>query len=366
MKVPFVDLKAQYAAIKDDVQKAINRVLENTSFILGSEVEAFEGALADFLEVGHAIGVSSGTAALHLALKACGVKPGDEVITAANTFIATAEAIVYLGATPVFADVDPETQTLDVGQVEALITPRTKAIVPVHLFGHPADMDPILDLAKAHGLMVVEDACQAHGAEYGGRRAGGLGHVGCFSFYPGKNLGAYGDGGVAVTNDPALAEDIRMTRNHGRAEKYEHLAVGYNYRLDALQAAILGVKLERLEQWNAARREHAQAYSAKLAGLNAVTPVEKPWAKHVYHIYQTQIENRDAVAAKLKAQGIATGVHYPIPLHLQPVFADLGQGRGTFPVAERLADRMLSLPMFPELTDEQISHVCDCLGEAVG
>ena len=366
MNIPFVDLKAQYVVIKDDVQMAINRVLDNTSFILGSEVAAFEAAFAGFVGVGHAVGVSSGTAALHLALKACGVKPGDEVITAANTFIATAEAIVYLGATPVFADVDAETQTLDVGQAEALITPKTKAIVPVHLFGHPADMDPILDLAKAHGLTVVEDAAQAHGAEYKGRRIGGLGHAACFSFYPGKNLGAYGDGGAVVTNDSALAEQIRMVRNHGRAEKYEHLTIGHNYRLDALQAAILGVKLERLDQWNAARREHAQAYNGKLAGLGAVTPVERPWAKHVYHIYQIQIENRDDVAATLKEQGVATGIHYPIPLHLQPAFADRGQDRGTFPIAERLADRMLSLPMFPELTDEQIDRVCNCLAEALG
>ena len=366
MNVPFVDLKAQYAAIKDDVQRAINRVLDNTSFILGSEVETFETAFADFVGLGHAIGVSSGTAALHLALKVCGVGSGDEVITAANTFIATAEAIVYLGATPVFADVDPETQTLDVGQAEALITPKTKVILPVHLFGHPADMDPILDLAEAHGLMVVEDAAQAHGAEYKGRRAGGLGHVGCFSFYPGKNLGAYGDGGAVVTNDSALAEQIRMVRNHGRAEKYEHLTIGHNYRLDALQAAILGVKLEHLDRWNAARREHVHTYKDGLLGLSAVTPVEKPWAKHVYHIYQIQIENRGEVAAKLKEQGVATGVHYPIPLHLQPAFADRGQGRGSFPVAERLADHMLSLPMFPELTAEQIEHVCNCLGEAIG
>ena len=365
MNIPLVDLKAQYATIKEDILAAVHRVLDNTAFILGQEVEAFERAFADFLGVDHVVGVSSGTAALHLALEACRVGLGDEVITAANTFIATAEAIAYVGAEPVFVDVDPQTFTLDVGQVEARITPRTKAVIPVHLFGHPADMDPILELAQDRGLNVVEDAAQAHGAEYKGRRTGGLGHVACFSFYPGKNLGAYGDAGAVATNIGGLADKIRLLRNHGRAQKYEHRIIGHNYRLDALQAAILGVKLERLEQWNAARRRHAQQYNARLRQLGVATPVEKPWAKHVYHVYAVQLRGREHVAAKLKERGVATGMHYPIPLHLQPAFSEQAQGLGTFPVAERLADRLLSLPMFPELTDEQIAYVCEGIAAAM-
>lgn len=365
MNIPLVDLKAQYANIRGDILTAVHRVLDNTAFILGEEVEAFEHAFADFLGVGHVVGVSSGTAALHLGLEACGVKAGDEVITAANTFIATAEAIAYLGAEPVFVDVDPETFTLDVSQVEASVTPKTRAVIPVHLFGHPADMDPLLELAREQDLRVVEDAAQAHGAEYKGRRAGGLGHVACFSFYPGKNLGAYGDGGAVATQDEALAEQVRLLRNHGRAKKHEHLTVGHNYRLDALQAAILGVKLKRLDHWNEARRCHAQAYNNRLAELGVTTPTEKPWAKHVYHIYAVQLEHREPVAAALKARGVATGMHYPVPLHLQPAFSAKGQSRGTFPVAERLADQLLSLPMFPELTHDQIAYACEGIAAAM-
>jgi len=363
MDIPLVDLQAQYAAIKPEIQDAINRILDNTSFILGDEVDAFEAAFAEFIGAKHAIGVSSGTAAVHLALAVAGVKPGDEVIVPANTFIATAEPIVYLGASPVLVDVDPVTYTMDLAEAEAAMTDKTSAIVPVHLFGHATDMDPILDMANERGLKVVEDAAQAHGAQYKGRGVGSIGDVACFSFYPGKNLGAYGDAGAVTTNDDDLAEQVRMLRNHGRASKYESLTIGYNARIDALQAAILAVKLRHLPDWNDARRRHAQAYNERLADLDAALPTEAEWAKHVYHIYAIQVDNRDDVLAKLKDRGIGAGIHYPVPLHMQPVFEHLGQG--PFPAAERAAERMISLPLYAELTDEQIDYVCGCLADAL-
>ncbi len=366
MAIPLVDLKAQYAAIRDDVRAAMDRVLDNTSFILGQEVEQFEEAFGEFTGAEHVIGVSSGTSALHLALLACGVGPGDEVIVPGNTFIATAEAVLQAGATPVFADVDPDTFTVDAPSVEPLLSPKTRAIIPVHLYGQAVDMDPLLALAESRGLAVIEDAAQAHGAEYKGRKVGTLGRAACFSFYPGKNLGAYGDGGAVATQDAEVAERVRLLRNHGRAKKYEHLMPGYNYRLDALQAAILRVKLSHLSDWNEARHQHAQAYTERLQAAGIATPVEREWAKHVYHIYATQVADRDAVAARLKAEGIATGVHYPIPLHQQPAFASGPKEQAALPVCEQVAGRLLSLPMYPELTDEQIGRVCEALEKAVG
>ncbi len=361
MSIPLVDLKAQYASIEAELRAAMDRVIQNTAFILGSEVEQFEAAFAEFVRADHVVGASSGTSALHLALLACGVGPGDEVIVPANTFIATAEAVLHAGAQPVFVDVDSETLTLTAEQVELALTPKTRAVIPVHLFGHPADMDPILELAEAQGLAVIEDAAQAHGAEYKGRRIGTLGRAACFSFYPGKNLGAYGDGGAVATNDPELAERVRLLRNHGRAEKYKHLMPGYNYRLDALQAAILGAKLPHLDAWNEARRQHAKAYDERLAALGVETPTAKDWATPVYHIYAIQLDRRDELAAHLKARGIASGVHYPIPLHRQPAFA--GGETEALPVCERAAARMLSLPMYPELTTEQIDEVCSAIAD---
>lgn len=362
MSIPLVDLKAQYAVIRDDVASAIERVLANTSFILGDEVEQFEQAFAAFLGVDHVVGVSSGTSALHLALLACGIGAGDEVVVPGNTFIATAEAVLHVGGTPVFADVNADTFTMDAEHVEPLLTAKTRAIIPVHLYGHSANMGPIMDMASDRGLVVVEDAAQAHGAEYKGQKVGSFGRAACFSFYPGKNLGAYGDGGAVVTRDADVAEQVRLLRNHGRAQKYEHLIPGYNYRLDALQAAILRVKLDHLPQWNEARRRHAQAYTERLRDTGIPTPVEREWATHVYHIYAIQVADRDAVAARLKAEGIATGIHYPIPLHHQPAFSDPNQQPPSLPICERLAPRLLSLPMYPELTVAQIDEVCAAIG----
>jgi len=366
MSIPLVDLKAQYAAIREDIAGAIDRVLANTSFILGDEVEQFEQAFGEFLGVDHVVGVSSGTSALHLALLACGIGAGDEVVVPGNTFIATAEAVLYVGGTPVFADVNADTFTMDAEHIEPLLTAKTRAIIPVHLYGHPANMGPIMDMASDRGLVVIEDAAQAHGAEYCGDKVGSFGRAACFSFYPGKNLGAYGDGGAVVTRDAEVAEQVRLLRNHGRAQKYEHLIPGYNYRLDALQAAILGVKLDHLPKWNEARRRHAQAYTERLRDLGTPTPVERDWATHVYHIYAIQVADRDAVAARLKADGIATGIHYPIPIHLQPALSHPNQQPPALPICERLAPRLLSLPMYPELTIEQIDRICAAVAGALG
>lgn len=360
MNIPLVDLKAQYQTISSDIDQAIRRVIDNTSFIMGKEVEAFESAFAAYCQAECAIGVASGTAALHLALRACGVGPGDEVITTSHTFIATAEAITHTGARPVFVDIDPRTYTLDPVGIEAAITEQTRAIIPVHLYGQPADMDPILKIAREHDLRVVEDAAQAHGAEYKGRRVGTLGDVACFSFYPGKNLGAYGDAGAVTTDDPEITNQVRLLRNHGRRQKYEHLIEGHGERLDALQAAILDAKLQHLESWTDARRSLADHYRACLADDgNIILPFEAAGVRHVYHLFVIQIPSRDQVFSSLREDGIGVGIHYPIPLHLQPAYRYLGIGAGSFPVTETCASRVLSLPLYPEMTMEQATWIAE-------
>lgn len=361
LQVPFVDLAAQYRSIAPEIQEAINRVLRDADFILGREVSAFEQEFASFCEAQHAVGVDSGTSALELALRAYGIGPGDEVITAANTFIATALAISNAGATPVLVDVDPETDTISAASIEPAITARTKALIPVHLYGQPADMEPILELAKRHQLTVIEDACQAHGARYKGRRAGSLGHAAAFSFYPGKNLGAYGDGGIVVTNDKQVAEHLRMLRNYGQKEKYHHEFRGYNRRLDTLQAAVLRVKLKYLGKWNAARRRNASLYARLLAASSAVLPSEAAGVESVWHLYVIRTEHRDRLREHLTDAGISAGIHYPVPIHLQPAYRDLGYSAGAFPVTEAHAGRILSLPMYAELTSEQIG----CVSQAI-
>ena len=351
--IPFVDLKAQYASIKSEVNAAIQGVLDSCQFTLGSEVAAFEEEFAAYSQAKHGIGVNTGTSALHLSLLAANIGPGDEVITVPFTFVATVSAIHYTGATPIFVDIDPRTFTMEPKAIEAVITKRTKAIIPVHLYGQPADMDPILAIAKRHGLVVIEDACQAHGAEYKGRRAGSLGDMGCFSFYPGKNLGAYGEGGMVVTSNADYARTIRMLRDWGAEKKYQHVLKGYNFRLEGIQGAVLRVKLRHLEAWTEARRKAAARYDRLFAGSGVQTPEAMSYARHVYHIYAIRTGQRAAWQDALQAQGIQTGIHYPIPVHLLPAFTDLGYRAGQFPHSEQAANEVLSLPMFPELTAEQ-------------
>lgn len=362
--IPLVDLRAQYRSIKPEIDAAVAAVLDSGQFALGPTVEAFERDFAAYCGVSQAVAVNTGTSALHLALLAVGVKPGDEVITVPFTFVATVAAIEYTGARPVFVDVEPEYCTMDPAALERAITPRTKAIVPVHLYGQPADMDPILEIARRHGLVVIEDACQAHGAEYHGRRAGSMGDIGCFSFYPAKNLGAYGEGGAAVTNHPEYAETMRLLRSWGEKRRYEHLTKAFNYRMDGLQGAILRVKLKHLEAWTEARRRHAADYGRLLEGTDVLPPRERPGGRHVYHIYAIRIADRDGWRERLASEGIQTGVHYPIPVHLQPAYRDLGYQAGDFPVSEAAAAEVLSLPIFPELTAEQLARVAASL--AVG
>ena len=361
--IPFVDLKAQHSALKDELSAAIQRVLESCQFTLGPEVAAFETEFANYCQAEHGVAVNSGTSALHLALLAAGVGPGDEVITVPFTFVATVSAIHYTGATPVFIDIDPRSFTMDVTQLEAAITDRTKAIIPVHLYGQPADMDPILSIAKAHGLVVIEDAAQAHGAEYNGRRAGSMGDMGCFSFYPGKNLGACGEGGMVVTKDPELTRTLRMLRDWGAERKYEHVLKGYNYRMEGIQGAVLRVKLRHLETWTEARRAAAARYDRGFAGSGVQTPAAMPYGRHVYHVYAIRSKQRDAWLRSLQEQGIGAGMHYPIPVHLLPAFADLGYSAGQFPHSEQAANEVLSLPMFPELTAEQSAKVVEAVKE---
>ena len=364
--VPFADLPAQYRALKPEIDAAVGRVLENAQFILGPAVAAFERDFAAFCHTSDAIGVNSGTSALHLALLAAGVTPGDEVITVPFTFVATVAAIEYAGARPVLVDVEPEFLTMDPAKLEAAITPRTKAIIPVHLFGQPADMDPILAIARKHGLVVIEDACQSHGADYKGRRCGSMGQLGCFSFYPGKNLGAYGEGGAVVTSDPELAKKIRLLRAWGEETRYEHKYRGFNYRMDGVQGAILGVKLRYLEAWTEARRRNAAEYGRQLADTAARLPRERRDIRHVYHLYVVRLQQRDAWRDRLTEAGVQTGVHYPIPVHLQPAYRDLGYSAGDFPVCEQASREVLSLPMFPELTAAQIGEVALALRTSVG
>lgn len=366
MNVPFVDLKGQGKQLLPEYQAALASVVERAAYVMGPELRDFEAAFAEFCSTPHAVGVSSGTDALVLAYKAAGVGPGDEVILPANTFMATAEAVTHLGATPVPVDCLPDTANIDPAAVEAAITPRTKVVAPVHLFGQPADMDAIDALAGRHGLAVVEDACQAHGATHKGRPTGSLGTLAAFSFYPGKNLGALGDGGAVTTADAELAERVRVLRNHGEKTKSNHTEVGYCFRLDNLQAAFLQIKLKHLPEWNQARRAAARRYDGLLAGIAGVTPVvARPDVEAVYHLYVVQVDDRDAVRTKLDEAGVGTGIHYPVPIHLHAAYAHLGYKQGAFPVAERMAGRMLSLPMFPEITTGQIDYVVEQLAKAV-
>jgi dTDP-4-amino-4,6-dideoxygalactose transaminase len=360
MEINFVDLKAQYATIGPEVNVAINRCIESADFILGKEVELFEQEFAAYCGTRHAVGVDSGMSALELALRAYGIGAGDEVITVSHTFSATAFAISATGARPVFVDVDSRTYNMDPALIEAAITPKTKAILPVHLYGQPADIDEISRIARGHQLLLIEDACQAHGARFDDTRVGSWGDAACFSFYPGKNLGAYGDGGMIVTNDQQIADALRVLRNCGQRKKYEHVVVGFNHRLDNLQAAVLRVKLPHLDDWNAARREAAQAYDQLLGGADGiVTPHASAGRTHVYHLYVIQHPNRDDLLAYLNARGISAGLHYPTPVHLQPCYQDLDVPPGSLPVTESLAARVISLPMYPELSAEQIERVCE-------
>lgn len=358
MKVPFVDLPLQYRSLKQEMLPAVERIMETSQFILGKAVEDFERAFADAHRMKHCIGVGTGTDALHIILWALNIGPGDEVITVSHTFIATAEAISLTGARPVFVDIQPDTYTMNPARLEQAITKRTKAIIPVHLYGQPAAMHDIMEIANRHGIPVVEDACQAHLAQYDGKFVGQFGVAAAFSFYPGKNLGAYGEGGGVTTNDDALARTLRLLRDHGSEKKYHHQRWGHNYRLDGIQGAILGVKLPHLAAWTEARRRHAARYRELLGGMDAlVLPQESPLAKHVYHLFVVQTPARDALQAHLTSCGVSTGLHYPVPLHLQEAYKDLGYTRGDFPETERLASHGLSLPMFAELTDEQIEYV---------
>ncbi len=365
MEIPLVDLKAQYASIKPEVDAAIKRVVDNTSFILGKEVTEFEQAFARYVGAKGAVGVASGTSALQLSLLACGVGPGDEVITTAHTFIATSEAISQTGARPVFVDIDPQTYNLDPSRVEAAITPRTKAILPVHLYGQPADLGALMEIAERHHLYLIEDAAQAHGAEYKGQRCGSIGHLACFSFYPGKNLGAYGDAGGVTGNDEALLTRVRKLRDHGRLTKYEHDEIGFGERIDALHAAILSAKLPHLEAWTEARRSHARFYNELLAGSDLVMPIESPEVRHVYHLYVIRTQRRGAVLDHLKQKGIGAGIHYPVPLHRQPAYLKQGYGDISLPITEQVAQEIVSLPMYPELTAEQLTYVAEAVKEVI-
>jgi dTDP-4-amino-4,6-dideoxygalactose transaminase len=364
MRVPFVDLQAQHRDVGAAIAVGLQDVVARGDFILGAAVERFETAFAGYIGTRHAIGVGTGLDAIDLALRAHGVGAGDEVITAANTFIATVIAIASTGARPVFVDADPETYTIDTAAVAAAVGPRTRAIVPVHLYGRPAGMDALMAVAQRHNLVLIEDAAQAHGARYRGRRAGSFGHAAAFSFYPSKTLGALGDGGMIVTNDDGVAQKVRLLRNYGQRAKYHHAVLGTNSRLDTIQAAALSVKLPLLDGWNEARRRHAAAYSSLLAGRVRTTPAP-PHVEHVYHLYVVETKRREAVQQYLRRQEVDTGIHYPVPVHLQEACAHLGYRAGDFPVTEAAADRILSLPMFPELTDRQIAHVAASLSDAL-
>jgi dTDP-4-amino-4,6-dideoxygalactose transaminase len=355
--IPFLDLKAQYKEIKPQVDAAVARVIESAQFVLGPEVAAFEERFAAYCGVRHCVALNSGTSALHLALLAAGVGPGDEVITVSMTFVATTAAILYCGAKPIFVDVDPDTWTMDPNLVKAAITPRTKAILPVHLHGLMTDMDPIIEIADRAGLIVIEDAAQAHGSEYRGLRAGSIGDIGCFSFYPGKNLGAYGEAGAAVTNSSDLARQLALLRDWGQESKYNHVLPGYNFRMDGIQGAILNVKMAYIESWTEARQAVASHYDRLLARAQFKRPAPPPHCRHVYHVYAVEVEHRDQVQKALSAAGIGTGIHYPVPVHLQKAYGELGYGRGDFPVTEAIANRFLSLPIYAELQPEQVANV---------
>lgn len=362
MKIPFLDLTAQYQSIRGEITAEIDKVIAANAFAGGAFVDRFEEAFARYCQCEHAVGVGSGTEALWMALLGCGIKPGDEVITTPSTFIATAEAISLCAATPVFIDIDEDSGNMDPNLLAAAITPKTRAVIPVHLYGQTADMGPILDIARRNNLIVVEDACQAHGAEHGEKRAGSMGDAGCFSFYPGKNLGAFGEAGAVVTSNAALAEKLRMFRDHGQRAKYFHAMIGWNARMDGVQGAVLSVKLNYLEKWTAARRKNASLYNAMLAGLEEVeTPKEAEGNRHVYHIYAVRVDNRDRLMSFLAEQGVSCGIHYPTPVHLQEAYAFLGHKKGSFPRAEKHAETVLSLPMYPELSEPQICYVAETI-----
>jgi dTDP-4-amino-4,6-dideoxygalactose transaminase len=366
IKVPFLDLKSHHAPLLPEINASIQEVIESAAFAGGPFVTRFEEDFAAYCRSSYAVGVGSGTEALWLALLALGIGSGDEVITVPSTFMATAEAITYCGASPVFVDVDEHTYTMDPARLKEALTSRTKAIIPVHLFGQPADMDPILDFARQHSLYVIEDAAQAHGAEYKGRRVGTLGDAACFSFYPGKNLGAFGEAGAVVTGDETLKEKIQILRDHGQVRKYHHSLVGWNGRMDGIQGAVLRIKLRHLEKCNELRRSHAARYDGGLSGIQGiVTPAHSAFVRHVYHVYAIRVKNRDEVMRGLAEQGIGSGVHYPVPVHLQEAYRSLGYVRGAFPIAEQCAAEFVSLPMFPELTPEQIEIVIQGVKEAV-
>jgi dTDP-4-amino-4,6-dideoxygalactose transaminase len=364
VNIPLVDLKAQYQPLKEDILARIATILDGMQLFLGPNVQAFEAEFAAFQEVKHAIGVADGTVALQLALIACEVGPGDEVITASHTFIATAEAIALVGAKPVFVDIDPDTYTMDVEQTEARITSRTRAIIPIHLYGQPADMDPIMELAEQHDLWVIEDACQSHGARYKGRKTGGLGHIAAYSFYFSKNLGAYGEAGMVTTDDEELAGKMRMLRDHGSPRRYYHRMIGVNGRLDEIQAAVLRAKLPYLESWNAQRRVNAAHYTVLLSDMaSIVVPKTAGYAEHVYYLYVVRVPHRDQLREYLHEQGVGTGIHFPVPCHLQPAFEYLGYKQGDLPITEQIVGEILSLPMYPELTAQQRSYVINKIRE---
>jgi dTDP-4-amino-4,6-dideoxygalactose transaminase len=364
MNIPMVDLKGQYESLREEIERGFRQVLETTQFIMGPNGAALEQEVAAYCGISHAIGVASGTDALHLALRAAGIGEGDEVITSPFTFIATAEAISYVGARPVFVDIDPQTFNIDVDLIEAAITERTRAVLPVHLFGQPADMTPIAALCRRHGLKLVEDCAQAFGAEHGGKKSGAFGDLGCFSFFPSKNLGCFGDGGMIITDDDAAAEAVRMLRNHGSRERYHHAVIGYNSRLDDLQAVILRAKLKHIDDYNRRRRINAHRYSSRLQGSGVLPPVEDGKGLHVYHQYTILCEARDAIQKALSSAGIASAIYYPIPLHRQEVYQEEWAGV-SLPVTEDVAGKVLSLPMYPELTGEQIDRICDVVLNAV-
>ncbi|MGB2770394.1 MAG: DegT/DnrJ/EryC1/StrS family aminotransferase [Candidatus Zixiibacteriota bacterium] len=366
MKVNFVDLKAQYQTIKPEIDKAIENVISNTAFILGKAVAEFEEQFAGYCGAKHCVGINSGTSALIMALKALDVGEGDEVITTPNTFIATAEAISFAGATPVLVDIEDGSYNLDPAKLEKAITAKTKAIIPVHLYGQPTDMDPILEIAKKKGIPVIEDAAQAHGAQYKGKKTGGLATAACFSFYPGKNLGAYGEGGAVTTDDESIAQKVRMLRDHGSPKKFYHEFIGNNCRLEGIQGAVLSVKLKHLDKWNDGRRKNADLYRKYLEGTGVGLPEEMPYAKHVYHVFCVRVKDREKLIDFLKEKGIFTNIHYPIPIHLQKAYQFLGYKKGDFPVTEGCMDEILSLPMFAELTEEEIKYTADCIREFYG
>ncbi len=363
MKIQFVDLRKQYAPFKKEILAGIEEVLDGMQLFLGKNVQQFEKDFAAFSHAAHGIGVSDGTGAIHVILRALDIGPGDEVITVSHTFIATAEAILLTGAKPVFVDVDPDTYLMDVSQVEAKITPQTKAILPVHLYGQTVDMDPLMEIAARHGLKVIEDACQAHGAEYKGRRAGGLGDAAAFSFYYSKNLGAYGEGGFISTNDDALAEKIRKIRDHGSGVRYHHDFLGFNARLDEIQAVVLRAKLPHLDDWNQKRREHARLYNELLKDTPVKTPTELPENEPVYHLYVIAAPKRDELQAFLREKGVFTGIHYPVPIHQQKVMEFLGHKDGDFPITDQVTSKILSLPMFAELEDDEIRYTAEAVKE---